>query len=73
MMTAFWISGSINVPGGPQQLGQGGVTIDNNETPGCEGPNLNCYPLAWKTFPEILEDKGVSWQVVSFILDSYFI
>ncbi|GJJ06186.1 hypothetical protein Clacol_000375 [Clathrus columnatus] len=55
--------GSINVPGGPQELDQGGVTIDNNETPGCEAPNLDCYPLKWKTFPEFLEDAGVTWQV----------
>jgi hypothetical protein len=25
-----WISGSINVPGGPQTLDEGGVLIDNN-------------------------------------------
>lgn len=39
------------------------MTIDNNETPGCEGTNLNCYPLKWKTFPELLQSAGVSWQV----------
>ncbi|KZT35416.1 non-hemolytic phospholipase C precursor [Sistotremastrum suecicum HHB10207 ss-3] len=61
---AFWASGSVNVPGGPQQLGQGGVTLDNNETPGCEGTDLNCFPLGWKTYAEFLEDAGVSWQVV---------
>ncbi|GJJ06185.1 hypothetical protein Clacol_000374 [Clathrus columnatus] len=60
---AFWISGSVNVPGGPQQLDQGGVTIDNNETPGCEAPNLDCFPLEWKTVPEFLEEAGVTWQV----------
>lgn len=58
-----WISGSINVPGSPQNTSQGGVYIDNNETPGCEGTNLNCYPLKWETFPEYLEAAGVSWQV----------
>lgn len=58
-----WISGSINVPGSPQSASEGGVTIDNNETPGCEGPNLNCYPALWKTVPEYYQDAGVSWQV----------
>ncbi|KIJ38386.1 hypothetical protein M422DRAFT_781472 [Sphaerobolus stellatus SS14] len=42
---------------------QGGVVIDNNVTPGCEGTNLNCYPYAWKTYAEFLEDGGISWQV----------
>ncbi|GJJ08151.1 hypothetical protein Clacol_002359 [Clathrus columnatus] len=60
---AFWVSGSINVPGGPQQLDQGGVAIDNNETPGCEAPNLDCYPYSWKTTAEFYEEAGVSWQL----------
>lgn len=30
---------------------------------GCEKPKLNCYPFTWKTFPEYLQDAGVSWQV----------
>lgn len=58
-----WVSGSINTPGSPQSQDEGGMTIDNNETPGCEGPGLNCYPLKWKTAPEIYQDAGVSWQV----------
>lgn len=28
------VSGSVNVPGSPQNKSQGGVYIDNNETPG---------------------------------------
>ncbi|KAI5289747.1 hypothetical protein KEM54_003291 [Ascosphaera aggregata] len=44
---AFLASGSINVPGGPQSPDQGGVYLDNNETP--------VY--------EIYEELGVSWQV----------
>ncbi|KAF8588656.1 non-hemolytic phospholipase C precursor [Ramaria rubella] len=60
---AFWASGSVNVPGGPQSLDEGGVTIDNNEVPGCEATNLNCFPLLWKTFPEFMEEAGVTWQV----------
>lgn len=58
-----WISGSINTPDSPQQSNQGGMTIDNNETPGCEGEGLNCYPLKWTTTPEYYENAGVSWQV----------
>ena len=64
MCVAFWVSGSINVPGGPQTPDQGGVTVDNNETPGCDAPNVSCYPMTWKTFPEFLEDAEVTWQVV---------
>ncbi|WPH01291.1 Hypothetical protein R9X50_00412900 [Acrodontium crateriforme] len=58
-----WMSGSINSPGGPQSPSQGGMTIDNNETPGCEGTNLNCYPLKWPTAPEHWQNAGVTWQV----------
>lgn len=58
-----WLSGSINTPGSPQTPGEGGIYIDNNETPGCEAPGLNCYPLNWKTTPEFYEDSGVSWQL----------
>ncbi|QSS54106.1 non-hemolytic phospholipase C precursor, Hc yeast-phase induced, conidia-enriched transcript [Histoplasma capsulatum var. duboisii H88] len=57
------VSGSINAPGSPQTPDEGGVYIDNNETPGCESPNLNCYPLKWKTIFDIYEAAGVSWQV----------
>lgn len=59
-----WVSGSVNVPGGPQTPDQGGNPyLDNNETPGCESNGYNCYPLKWKTTPEICEEAGVSWQV----------
>ncbi|PWY90012.1 non-hemolytic phospholipase C precursor, partial [Aspergillus heteromorphus CBS 117.55] len=57
------VSGSVNVPGGPQSPDQGGVYIDNNVTPGCDSYNINCYPLKWKTIFEVYEDAGVSWQV----------
>ncbi|KAJ5933635.1 hypothetical protein N7454_005964 [Penicillium verhagenii] len=57
------VSGSINVPGGPQSPDQGGPYLDNNETPGCEDNDINCYPLKWKTIYEIYEEAGVSWQV----------
>ncbi|GLB08732.1 hypothetical protein AtubIFM57258_004636 [Aspergillus tubingensis] len=57
------VSGSVNVPGGPQKPDQGGVYIDNNVTPGCDSYNINCYPLKWKTIFEVYEEAGVSWQV----------
>ncbi|KAI9042194.1 nonhemolytic phospholipases C family protein [Aspergillus affinis] len=57
------VSGSVNVPGGPQTPDQGGVYIDNNETPGCDSRKINCYPLKWKTIFDVYEKEGVSWQV----------
>ncbi|KAF2482894.1 putative non-hemolytic phospholipase C precursor [Neohortaea acidophila] len=51
-----WASGTINEP-------DGGVYIDNNETPGCESPDLNCYPLTWETTAQLYENAGVTWQV----------
>ncbi|KAH8434240.1 nonhemolytic phospholipases C family protein [Aspergillus melleus] len=57
------VSGSVNVPGGPQTPDQGGVYLDNNETPGCDSRKINCYPLRWKTIFDIYEKEGVSWQV----------
>ncbi|EQK97990.1 hypothetical protein G6O67_003566 [Ophiocordyceps sinensis] len=60
----MWMSGSINIPGSPSNRdGKGGLIIDNTATPGCEAPGINCFPFVWKTFPEYLEDAGVSWQV----------
>ncbi|KAG5927907.1 hypothetical protein E4U42_001584 [Claviceps africana] len=59
-----WMSGSVNVAGSPTNPdGKGGMIIDNTATPGCEAPGLNCFPFVWKTFPEYLEEAGVSWQV----------
>ncbi|PNY26830.1 Non-hemolytic phospholipase C [Tolypocladium capitatum] len=59
-----WMSGSTNIPGSPSNPdGKGGMIIDNSATPGCERPGLNCFPFVWKTFPEYLEEAGVSWQV----------
>ncbi|KAJ5625030.1 hypothetical protein N7510_001339 [Penicillium lagena] len=57
------VSGSINVAGGPQTPDQGGVYIDNNEVPGCESKDVNCYPLKWKTIYEFYQDAGVDWQL----------
>ena len=59
-----WASGSINVPGGPQNSSAGGNPyIDNNESPGCESGGFNCYPLYWKTAAEYYQNAGVSWSV----------
>lgn len=59
-----WASGSINVPGSPQNKSEGGYPyIDNNETPGCETGGFNCYPLSWKTTAEFYQDAGVSWSI----------
>ncbi|KAJ5991937.1 phosphoesterase family-domain-containing protein [Penicillium sp. IBT 35674x] len=57
------VSGSINVPGGPQSKDQGGVYIDNREAPGCDEHGASCYPLHWKTIYEYYEEAGVSWQL----------
>lgn len=60
----IWMSGSVNIPGSPTNPdGKGGMILDNNASPGCESPGVNCFPFVWKTFPEYLEDAGVSWQV----------
>ncbi|KAG6108540.1 hypothetical protein E4U31_007673 [Claviceps sp. LM219 group G6] len=60
----FWMSGSVNIPGSPTNPdGKGGMIIDNSATPGCEAPGLNCFPFRWKSFPEYLEEAGISWQV----------
>ncbi|KAH8662378.1 phosphoesterase family-domain-containing protein [Xylariales sp. PMI_506] len=59
-----WASGSINVPGSPQNSSAGGYPyLDNNETPGCDDLGINCYPLRWKTAAEYYQDNGVTWQV----------
>lgn len=59
-----WISGSINVPGSPQDSDEGGYPyIDNNETPGCDSQGINCYPLEWLTTSEIYEKANITWQV----------
>lgn len=60
-----WLSGTMGVDQAKQNLG--GPAADNNETPGCEtasdGSTFSCYPYKWKTFPEYLEQIGISWQV----------
>lgn len=58
-----WASGSINAPGSPQTPDQGGIVLDNNGGPGCEGPNLNCAPVKWSTTGEHYSAANVSWQV----------
>ena len=58
-----WVSGSVNEPGSSQNPDEGGMYIEKMETPGCEAPGLDCYPLRWITTPEIYENVGVSWQL----------
>ncbi|KKK15636.1 putative hemolytic phospholipase C precursor [Aspergillus ochraceoroseus] len=58
----FWQSGSINVPGGYQALGAGGVVLDDNQGNHCEGDNLNCLPLKWPAFAQYLDEAGVDWR-----------
>ena len=62
-----WLGGTIGVDQAKQNLG--GPSIDNSETNGCEtaddGSTYSCYPYKWKTFPEYLEQVGISWQVYS--------
>ncbi|KZT51729.1 putative phospholipase c [Calocera cornea HHB12733] len=61
-----WITGTVNIPGGPTNSTQGPV-LDNNDTPGCQDyettTNVSCFPYDWKTVPEYLEDLGISWFV----------
>ncbi|EJT98678.1 putative phospholipase C [Dacryopinax primogenitus] len=73
-----WITGTVNIPGGPTNSTQGPV-LDNNDTPGsCSHltftnfitdktyettTNVSCFPYDWVTVPEILQDLGVSWFV----------
>ncbi|KAJ5612182.1 non-hemolytic phospholipase C precursor [Penicillium lagena] len=63
----IWLSASVNVPGSPSNPhGDGGAMLDNTASPGCdiETPiKANCFPFTWKTFPEYLQEAGVSWQV----------
>ncbi|KAF3403372.1 Non-hemolytic phospholipase C [Talaromyces pinophilus] len=55
-------SGSINVPGGPQPLGAGGVVLDDQQANTCSGPNLDCLPLKWPAFAQYLDEAGVDWR-----------
>lgn len=58
------MSGTVNNPGTPTNPdGEGKMILDNNASPGCERPHLNCYPFTWKTLAEYWTDAGVSWQV----------
>ncbi|KAI5459062.1 putative hemolytic phospholipase C precursor [Mariannaea sp. PMI_226] len=58
----FWQSGTINVPGGKTPLGSGGVVLDDNQANGCEGDNLNCLPLKWPAFAQVIDEAGVDWR-----------
>ncbi|KAJ9156129.1 Non-hemolytic phospholipase c [Pleurostoma richardsiae] len=58
----FWQSGTINVPGGKTALGAGGVVLDDNQSNGCVGTNLDCLPLQWPAFAQYLDEAGVDWR-----------
>lgn len=59
-----WMTGSNNAPGNPTNPdGKGSIVLVNPATPGCDSQGNNCYPMKWKTFPEYLEEAGVSWKV----------
>ncbi|KAJ5218926.1 non-hemolytic phospholipase C precursor [Penicillium cinerascens] len=63
----MWLTGSVNSPGSPSNPNSdGGAMLDNTATPGCDITSpvkANCFPFTWKTFPEYLQDAGVSWQL----------
>ncbi|KAK7202940.1 hypothetical protein BZA70DRAFT_228980, partial [Myxozyma melibiosi] len=64
---ASWISGSLNIGGtvGDRET-VGGPFIENWFNDECEENNgvlYDCYPLAWDTMPERLEDNDISWFV----------
>ncbi|RLM00063.1 hypothetical protein CFD26_103529 [Aspergillus turcosus] len=63
----MWMTGSVNSPGSPSNPdSDGGAMLDNTVTPGCDityPVDANCFPFQWKTFPEYLQDAGISWQV----------
>ncbi|TVY15315.1 Non-hemolytic phospholipase C [Lachnellula arida] len=58
----FWQSGTINVPGGKQALGDGGVILDDNQANGCTAENLDCLPLKWPAYAQYLDKAGVDWR-----------
>ncbi|KAF8849972.1 putative hemolytic phospholipase C precursor [Acephala macrosclerotiorum] len=58
----FWQSGTINVPGGKQALGSGGVVLDDNQANGCVATNVDCLPLHWPAYAQYLDEAGVDWR-----------
>ncbi|RDW63537.1 hypothetical protein BP6252_11082 [Coleophoma cylindrospora] len=58
----YWQSGTINVPGGFQELGAGGVILDDQQSNGCTATNLDCLPLYWPAFAQYLDEAGVDWR-----------
>ncbi|PMD34958.1 putative hemolytic phospholipase C precursor [Hyaloscypha variabilis F] len=58
----FWQSGTINVPGGKQALGSGGVVLDDNQANGCVATNLDCLPLQWPAYAQYLDEASVDWR-----------
>ncbi|WFD35072.1 phospholipase C, partial [Malassezia cuniculi] len=67
---AIWFSGTINTPGSNvegENADVGGPVVDDHRAPGCEkdvyGKPMSCLPLKWKTVPEYLQEKNITWQV----------
>lgn len=58
----FWQSGTINVPGSGLPLDAGGVVLDDDQTNGCAGTYLDCLPLKWKAYAQVLDEAGIDWR-----------
>ncbi|CAG8977770.1 hypothetical protein HYALB_00011155 [Hymenoscyphus albidus] len=60
----LWMSGTVNNPGSPNNPdGTGNMILDNQASPGCKKPKVNCFPFTWKTIPEYWQDANVTWQL----------
>ncbi|EPE37041.1 non-hemolytic phospholipase C precursor, putative [Glarea lozoyensis ATCC 20868] len=60
----LWMSGTVNSPGSPNNPdGNGNMILDNQASPGCKKPRVNCFPFTWKTIPEYWQEAGVDWQL----------
>ncbi|KAG0647116.1 Phosphatidylcholine-hydrolyzing phospholipase C [Hyphodiscus hymeniophilus] len=58
----YWQSGSIGVPGGPQAPNSGGIILDDQQANLCSGPDLDCVPLHWSAYAQIMDEAGVDWM-----------
>ncbi|TVY71535.1 Non-hemolytic phospholipase C [Lachnellula suecica] len=58
----FWQSGSIGVPGGPQPANSGGVILDDQQANECLAAGLDCVPLHWPAYAQIMDEAGVDWM-----------
>ncbi|RFU30264.1 hypothetical protein B7463_g6077, partial [Scytalidium lignicola] len=58
----YWQSGSIGVPGGPQPPNSGGIVLDDQQANQCSAPGLDCVPLHWPAYAQIMDEAGVDWM-----------